>query len=65
MDGEKTSVAYSRAEPGVGASLAPYLATWLARNYGLAAVGGYLALSAVITILALWGMGRVSPETEL
>jgi metabolite-proton symporter len=49
----------------VGASLAPYLATWLARNYGLAAVGGYLALSAVVTILALWGMGRVSPETEL
>ena len=49
----------------VGASLAPYLATWLAQNYGLAAVGGYLALSAVVTILALWGMGRVSPETEL
>ncbi len=49
----------------VGASLAPYLATWLAKTYGLAAVGGYLALSAVVTILALWGMGRVSPETEL
>jgi len=49
----------------VGASLAPYLATWLARNYGLAAVGGYLAVSASVTILALWGMARLSPETEL
>lgn len=48
----------------VGASLAPYVATWLARSYGLAAVGGYLALAAVITVLALWGMGRVSPEIE-
>ena len=47
-----------------GASLAPYVATWLARHYGLAAVGGYLTVVAVITILALWGMGRVSPETE-
>ena len=49
----------------VGASLAPYLATWLARNYGLAAVGGCLAVSASVTILALWGMARLSPETEL
>lgn len=47
----------------LGASLAPYVAIWLARHYGLAAVGGYLTIMAVITILALWGMGRVSPET--
>jgi len=46
-----------------GASLAPYVATWLARYYGLAAVGGYLTVVAVITILALWGMGRVAPES--
>ena len=49
----------------LGASLAPYVATWLARGYGLAAVGGYLSLAAALTVLALWGMGRVSPETKL
>jgi metabolite-proton symporter len=36
-----------------GASLAPYAATWLARNYGLAYVGYYLSLSAVLTIIGL------------
>jgi len=48
----------------VGASLAPYIATWLAKSYGLAAVGAYLSAAALITVLALWGMGRVSPETK-
>ena len=37
----------------VGASLAPYLATWLARRYGLAAVGYYLSLSGVLTLISL------------
>jgi len=36
-----------------GASLAPYIATWLARNYGLMFVGYYLAAAAVITIAGL------------
>jgi metabolite-proton symporter len=36
-----------------GASLAPYLATWLAKTYGLAYVGYYLSAAAVITMLAL------------
>jgi len=49
----------------LGASLAPYLATYLAKSYGLAAVGAYLAICAVITVLALWFLGRVSPETKL
>ncbi|KAK0332365.1 hypothetical protein LTR94_025189, partial [Friedmanniomyces endolithicus] len=49
----------------LGASLAPYLATWLARSYGLAAVGGYLAICALVTVLALWSLGRVSPEARL
>lgn len=49
----------------IGASLAPFIAMKLARTFGPAAVGGYLAASAVITILALWQLGRVSPETEL
>ena len=36
-----------------GASLAPYIATWLARSYGLQFVGYYLVLAALITIVGL------------
>ena len=36
-----------------GASLAPYLATWLASHYGLIAVGLYLASACLLSILAL------------
>jgi len=36
-----------------GASLAPYIATWLAGKYGLAFVGFYLAIAAALTTLAL------------
>jgi MFS family permease len=36
-----------------GASLAPYIATWLAATRGLAYVGYYLAAAAVVTLLAL------------
>ena len=39
-----------------GASMAPYLATWLAANHGLAWVGYYLSGAALITLLALWAM---------
>jgi metabolite-proton symporter len=38
----------------VGASLAPYAATWLAKTYGLAAVGYYLSLSGAVSLIALW-----------
>jgi metabolite-proton symporter len=41
----------------VGASLAPYIATSLARNYGLAFVGYYLSLAAVVSLLALLAIG--------
>lgn len=41
----------------VGASLAPYLATWLAREYGLAAVGWYLSLAAALSLVALLAIG--------
>lgn len=34
----------------LGASLAPYIATWLAQNYGLPCVGYYLSASAVLTL---------------
>jgi metabolite-proton symporter len=37
-----------------GASLAPYIATWLATRYGLPAVGYYLAGVSVVTVIALW-----------
>ena len=36
-----------------GASLAPYIATWLARTYGLQFVGYYLSAAAVLTILGI------------
>jgi metabolite-proton symporter len=37
----------------VGASLAPYLATWLATTYGLSFVGYYLAAAGVVSLVAL------------
>jgi MFS family permease len=37
----------------LGASLTPYLATTLAKNYGLEYVGYYLSIAAAITFLAL------------
>lgn len=37
----------------LGASLAPYAATWLAKTYGLYAVGGYLSIAALISLAAL------------
>ncbi|OFA02684.1 MFS transporter [Duganella sp. HH101] len=37
----------------LGASLAPYAATWLATNYGLQYVGYYLSGAAVISLVAL------------
>jgi metabolite-proton symporter len=37
----------------VGASLAPYIATSLAKNYGLQYVGLYLSIAALVTLLGL------------
>jgi metabolite-proton symporter len=39
-----------------GASLAPYIATWLAQNYGLQYVGYYLAAAAALTLVGLLGI---------
>jgi hypothetical protein len=36
-----------------GASLAPYIATWLAQTYGLHFVGYYLTSAALVTLGAL------------
>ncbi|HKE96630.1 MAG TPA: MFS transporter, partial [Povalibacter sp.] len=58
-----TSVRYTGASltfnlAGIlGASLAPYVATWLANHYGLAAVGYYMSAAAVVTLVALLLMG--------
>jgi metabolite-proton symporter len=47
-----SSLAFSFA--GIlGASLAPYIATWLAKHYGLQYVGYYLSAAAVLTLLGL------------
>jgi len=37
----------------VGASMAPYIATWLARSHGIEFVGYYLSAVALLTLLAL------------
>jgi metabolite-proton symporter len=37
----------------VGASLAPYIATWLANNYGLRYVGYYLTVAALLSLAGL------------
>ncbi len=42
----------------LGASLAPYAATWLASAHGLSAVGHYLTAAAIVTLLALLAIGR-------
>jgi metabolite-proton symporter len=36
-----------------GASLAPYVAMWLATTYGLQAVGYYLSISTILTLIGL------------
>ena len=47
-----SSLAFSLA--GIlGASLAPYIATWLAKTYGLQYVGYYLSTAAVLTLVGL------------
>jgi MFS family permease len=46
----------------LGASVAPFAAIWLAKNVGLPSVGLYLASAAIITLLALIGMGRLKIE---
>jgi metabolite-proton symporter len=42
----------------VGASLAPYIATWLAQRYGIASVGYYLSVAGAVTLIALLLIAR-------
>ena len=41
-----------------GASLAPYIATWLAKTHGLHTVGWYLSAAALLSLLALLAVRR-------
>jgi MFS family permease len=41
-----------------GASLAPYIATWLQVNYGMTYVGFYLGIAAVITLVCILLSGK-------
>jgi metabolite-proton symporter len=47
-----------------GASLAPYIATWLATNYGLAFVGYYVTVGAALTWIAL-AFARETRDADL
>src|SRR4051812_10231827 len=65
-----TSVRYTGASltfnlAGIlGASLAPYAATWLAHHYGIAYVGYYQSAAGAITLVALLAMRMKSPAGE-
>jgi metabolite-proton symporter len=59
-----TSVRYTGASLAfnlagiLGGSLAPYIATWLAGNYGIAAVGYYLCGAGTVSLVALLLINR-------
>jgi metabolite-proton symporter len=46
-----------------GASLAPYIATWLAKNYRLNYVGYYLSLASLVTLIGLIAARETKGET--
>ncbi|MFT4045632.1 MAG: MFS transporter [Solimonas sp.] len=48
----------------VGASLAPYIATSLAKTWGLQFVGYYLSAAALLTFVALW-LTRETKDAEI
>jgi MFS family permease len=48
-----TGASFSYNVSSILASVAPYIAAWLQANYGLAAVGTYLASMAALTLIAL------------
>ena len=58
-----SSLAFNSSLAGIlGASLAPYIATWLAKTYGLQYVGYYLSASAIITLGGLFVIRETKDE---
>jgi metabolite-proton symporter len=49
----------------LGASLAPYVATWLATNHGLQYVGWYLTGASLISLAALLATARPAPGAKV
>jgi MFS family permease len=49
----------------LGASVAPYIATWLAKYYGLQYVGYYLAAAAVLTLIGLFSVRETKDDDLL
>jgi metabolite-proton symporter len=45
-----------------GASLAPYIATWLAQNYGLQYVGYYVLAAALLSLVGLLSIGETKDQ---
>ncbi len=50
-----SGIAYNVASI-LGAAVAPFIATWLVADFGVAWVGVYLAVAGVLTLLALWSV---------
>ena len=48
----------------VGASLAPYIAIWLATHHGLSAVGHYQTAAGLVTLIALLLIRKTPSKTE-
>jgi metabolite-proton symporter len=48
----------------IGASLAPYIAIWLATHHGLSAVGHYQTAAGLVTLIALLLMRQTPSKTE-
>ena len=48
-----------------GASMAPYIATWLATEYGLAYVGYYLSATALLTLIGLYFVHETKDQAHI
>ncbi|GGF86852.1 MFS transporter [Azorhizobium oxalatiphilum] len=48
----------------VGASLAPYIATWLNTNYGLPFVGYYLLVASLISLACVFALGMNNKQAN-
>ena len=54
-----SGIAYNLASI-LGAAIAPFIATWLVTRFSVDMVGLYLAVTTVISMIAIW----VIPETK-